>query len=151
MEEKRSSFSETDQADIVERVAQGQKMAEVCAMYRIKLNDFKRLVRKDTLFWQEILEAEKIAVRCRLDQIPTIIAENDPQTAKLYLDHAKFMATKLDRETFGEKMELNVNNKIDLSDVLTNMQERVARIPQAYLSTEIVESLEPSELEELLK
>jgi hypothetical protein len=144
-------LSMIEQDDVVERIAQGQKLSEIAALYRIKLNDFKRLASIDAPFQERINQAFQTAVECALEEIPEIIQREEPSKAKLLAEHARWMAAKRYREVYGEKIEMNVNNKIDLSDVLTDMQERVARIPTAYLTTDIVITDEQRELEELLK
>lgn len=146
------TFSLIEQDDIVERVAQGQKMAEIAALYRVKLNDFKRLAHLESPFYERIINAQKIAVETALEAIPGMIeSEEQFQRAKLKADHAWRMAAKRYPEVYGDRIDVNINNKIDLSDVLQTANERVARIPQAFLSTEIVIPAELTELEELLK
>ncbi len=54
--------------------------------------------------------------------------ELDPQRAKVRADYRKWVAGKLNRCKWGEKVEVTVNQKIDIGPILLEAQERMKSI-----------------------
>lgn len=112
-------LSSTDMDEIVVKIGQGVDISAICDEYSISRFFFHDWARRDTLFGQRVEQARKVAADIAVEQLKTLGDD------KLKSDNIKWVASKIDREKYGEKMEVNVNQTLDISGILAAANARL--------------------------
>lgn len=123
-------LSPTQLDTMMKDIAAGMLIKDILVKYHIDQASFSDLLRKDALFKKNFEEARKIAALAKAEQLETIADECasmlDIHIARLKSDNIKFLVSKHNRETYGDKQEVNINNTLDLSKILEAAKNRVA-------------------------
>lgn len=66
--------------------------------------------------------------------------EPDPQKARNRIDARKWVASKLQPQKFGDRLDLNVNQHVDLSGALAEAAKRLIplRDPEKYVESQVI-------------
>lgn len=89
----------------------------------------------------ENLYAQSQSARAELlaDEVIDIAdTESDPQRARNRIDARKWAASKLKPNKFGDRLDLNVNHTVDISEALKEARLRTNLIPQQHPNLEII-------------
>ena len=80
-------------------------------------------------FGNAYLLAQEEHVDALIDQAGEIVdTEQNPQLGKLKADHRRWIASRLCRNKWGDKLEVNHNHTLDVSPIISKALERLSNI-----------------------
>ncbi len=125
-----SKYSESIAEKILSRYADGETLSTICKD--------KNMPKRNTVYrWRqsypEFGEAYEMAIEehtdALIDQAGEIVdREVNPQLAKVRADHRKWLASRLNRSKYGDKLEVNHNHTIDIAQALLDATKRMKSI-----------------------
>lgn len=135
---RREYFLDEQQMNrILPEIADNVKIAVICDSYAITPYFLFKSFEKQPLFRQKFDEARRIAailsVETLNDDLDSCETPTDATIAKLKADNKRWRASKEARDIYGEKMELNVNQTLDISKVLNAADARIAPILHQHI------------------
>lgn len=115
------------------RYARGEKIKDIFADLKLQPGDFYALKSRDA----DLATAYSAAIEARtellMDETVTISDEDtNPHRARNRVQARQFLASRLNRKTFGDQVDVNVSGQIDLRAALSEARARVFR-PQRDL------------------
>lgn len=118
--------------EILDLVAQGEGIASICKKYGMSRYQYASYLQKDTLFSQKIKEAKKIYAESLVNGLIGItkgaIAPVDASCAKIESDNIKWLASKIDRENYGDTSRIDVHQTLDLAPIIAKAEQRLVPI-----------------------
>ena len=135
LEAKRSAklISDKQKEYIVREVATGRTAKSVAVELGFKHSLIFDTCEIDTVFRDRINRARVSGVDALVDDLQTV-AENEPdvQRARLQCDNIKWIASKLQPNKYGDRIDVNVTNSIDLNQAMIEARKRMMeKMPQA--------------------
>jgi|GEM_PF-1298020 len=125
-----SEYSEAVGAEIVARYASGSTITEIA-----KMDDMPGLSTiyrwKDCFadFREALIRARENHIEATVDAMQDIAdTERDPQRARNRIAVRQFRASKLRPETYGDRLDLNVNGTISVAAALAEARSRARPI-----------------------
>ncbi len=125
-----SKYSNKIAEEILSRYADGETLSKICKD--------KCMPRRNTVYrWRqsypEFAEAYQMAVEehtdALIDQAGEIAdSEPDAQRARVKVDFRKWLASKLNRQKFGDKLDVQHNHTLDISPALALAVKRMEAI-----------------------
>ena len=116
--------------EILMRFADGETLTSICSSENMpKRNTVYRWRSQYPEFGQAYLCAQEQHSDALIDKAGEIVDnEPDPQRAKIQADHRKWLAARLNRHKYGEKVEVHHKQIIDISGVLDDARQRVTNL-----------------------
>lgn len=101
-------MSDDDLRLALEMIAEGQLVANVCATFGLSRNYFSERACRDKDFGEQLRFAKAVSAEARLERIEEALWDSDltDQRAAAIAQHYRWLAGKLDRQTFGDKLEV---------------------------------------------
>lgn len=134
-------LSPTEIEEFLIAIADGQRLTPVLKHYRVSSYHFSQMLLGDSLFAQRYADAEKISTCKDIDALDAIanncLTTTEVAVAKLKSDNLKWRASKLNREKFGDRTQLDVNQTIDLRSVLAAAKQRI--VPVQHIEQPVIE------------
>jgi hypothetical protein len=94
-----------------------------------KRNTVYRWRRSYPEFGEAYLLAQEEHVDALVDEAGEIVdTEQNPQLGKVRADHRRWLASKLCRDKYGDKIELNHKHTIDIAPALQKALKRMASV-----------------------
>lgn len=119
--------------EVPARYAKGEKIIDIFAALGIKSGDFYELKSRCPELATKYDAAREARTELLMDETITISDEDkDSSRARNRIQARQFLASKLNRKTFGEQVDVNVSGQIDLRAALSEARARVFR-PQRDL------------------
>ncbi len=125
-----SKYTELIAGKILSRFANGETLSKIC--------EGKNMPERNTVYrWRrsypEFGEAYEIAIEehtdALIDEAGQIVdTELNPQRAKVRADHRRWLASRLNRNKYGDKIDVNHNVSIDIAPLLLAANKRLAAI-----------------------
>lgn len=140
----------TEIEQILILVADGNKIVDICKQFHISTSHFNGFLLADSHFRLKFDQAREIHADILVDSLLTIadncITPADASAARIKSDNIKYIASKRYREQYGEKIEMNVHQTLDLSDVLRAANARVVPMldQQQNQITQPIETIDES-------
>ena len=76
-----------------------------------------------------------------IDEAGQIVdTEQNPQLAKVRADHRKWLASRLNRQKYGDKLDVQYNHTIDIAPVISKALERLSNIGVGIPQTKLIEA-----------
>jgi hypothetical protein len=96
----------------LELISAGMLVSTVCKKFGLSRNYFSSRAVRDREFGERLREAKEISAEARLDRIEDALWNSDisDQRANAIATHYRWLAGKLDRKTFGEKVDVDVRS-----------------------------------------
>lgn len=118
--------------EILVKIGNGEAISAICREYGITPYHYQKYLKSDSLFQSKLETAQQISAECKVDELIALAdgieSAADAAIARVKSENIKWLATKQYREKYGEKMEVNVHQTLDLSKVLAAASARVAPI-----------------------
>ena len=122
-----SKYSETIAEKILSRYADGETLSKICKD--------KKMPKRNTVYrWRssypEFGDAYQLAqdqhTDALIDEAGEIVdTEQNPQLAKVRADHRRWLASKLNRARYGDKLDVQHNHMLDIAPALLEAQKRL--------------------------
>lgn len=122
-------LSVKDKAKALDLALEGKGLKDIALAIGITYKQFWEYRLKDTLFETELRRARAEALEYMvdsLDKIPEDIA--DVQRARLKSDNIKWIASKRKPEVYGDRLDINVKQEVDIGAALLEARSR-AQLP----------------------
>ncbi len=142
-----SKYSELIAGKILSRYADGEALSKICKD--------KNMPKRNTVYrWRrsypEFGEAYQMAIEehtdALVDQAGEIVdTEQNPQLGKVRADHRRWLASKLNRSKYGDKLDIQHNVTIDIAPALLAANKRLQSMGVGNLIDASVEQLEEAD------
>jgi hypothetical protein len=120
---------------VIEEVSGGSTLIAALEKHNIKANRFFKVINSDPLREGKYLRAQHSRSELMVDEIIIIAdTEPDPNRARVRTDVRKWVASKLQPSKFGDRIDLNINQTVDVGAALTEARRRA--LPQRSLDDE---------------
>ena len=129
--ERKRLLSAEEKEDFAIKISEGAKLSTLLNKYAITPLDYMLLLEKDPLFSQKIEQARRIAIELLTDDLtesPVALFPAEAASYKLKAENVKWLASKRYREIYGEKMEVNMHQTLDITDALSAARARLAPV-----------------------
>ena len=125
-----SKYTELIAEEILSRYADGETLSKICKDDDMpKRNTVYRWRLSYPDFGKAYLDALEQHIDALVDEAGQIVdTELNPQRAKVRADHRRWLASRLCRGKYGDKLEVNHNVSIDMAPVLLEAAERMKSI-----------------------
>lgn len=118
--------SKSIQITILSNLYNGEILADVLAVQRINPGALAFYREKDISFDAAIRKAQATQIDAKVDSLIHIADHyDDPRMASVISENIKWIAERRYREIYGARMDMNVNQVIDIQDVLSMAKKRV--------------------------
>lgn len=137
-----SKYSESIAEEILSRYADGETLSKICKDKRMpKRNTVYRWRSSYPDFGEAYLQAQEEHVDALVDEAGEIVdTELNPQLAKIRADHRRWMASKLHRQKYGDKLDVQHNHTLDIAPALALAVKRMEAIGVGYPETKLIEA-----------
>ena len=127
-----SKYNEKIALEIIKRFASGEKLTAICkadsmpsrqSVFRWKLEypEFNKA-------YAIAIESHTEALQDRLHDIVMSCDEKSFKSAKIKADYIQWFCSKLNRKTFGDKIDLQVSHVLDVSPALKKALDRLSSL-----------------------
>ncbi len=125
-----SKYNQSLAENILSRYADGETLTKIC--------EDDGMPKRNTIYrWRsdypEFGKAYQLALEQHVDALVDeachiVDTEPDPQRAKVRADHRRWLASRLNRNKYGDKIEIKKQETIDMTPILAAAQERMKKI-----------------------
>ncbi len=125
-----SKYTELIAEEILSRYADGETLSKICKDDDMpKRNTVYRWRLSYPDFGKAYLDALEQHIDALVDEAGQIVdTELNPQRAKVRADHRRWLASRLNRNKYGDKIELNHKHTIDIAPILLEAEKRMRSI-----------------------
>ncbi len=125
-----SKYSELIAEEILSRYADGETLTKICNDDDMpKRNTIYRWRSQYPEFGKAYLYAEEEHTDALIDEAGQIVdTELNPQLAKVRAEHRRWLASRLNRKKYGDKIELNHKHTLDIGPILEEASKRMAMV-----------------------
>ena len=113
---------------IIKRVLEGMPIKDAIKGYFAGTGDFYDCISSERELAVRFTRAMEMRAELLVDELVTIAdSDDDPQRVRNRLDVRKWIASKMLPKKYGERIDLNVTQTIDVSDALKEARARMIR------------------------
>ena len=140
-----SKYSEKIAEEILSRYAEGETLTRICKDKNMpKRNTVYRWRQSYSDFGEAYILAQEEHVDALVDQAGEIVdTEQNPQLGKLKADHRRWLASRLNRQKYGDKLDVQHNHVLDISPALALAAKRMKSIGVGTPEMKIIEAENP--------
>lgn len=119
----------TNAPAVIQLVAQGKTLASALASFNMLPQRFHEIISKERELAAAYARAQELRADLLADEVLEIAdnANLDPQRARNMIDARRWRAKTLNPKTYGERIDLNVTQTIDVLGTLTQARSRLLR------------------------
>jgi hypothetical protein len=123
--------------DIIESIFNGLSGMDAIKKHGMGRQHFYKLLEKYPQLASNYARAEKASADMIVDDI-LAIADSDvnPIKARNQIDARKWIASKRAPKKYGDRLDVNIEHAIDLTQAIEAASKRIA-LPNSYLNTEL--------------
>ncbi len=138
-----SKYNQSLGKEILSRYADGETLTKICKDDDMpKRNTVYRWRTQYPEFGKAYLLAQEEHVDALVDEACQIVdTELDAQRAKVRADHRRWLASRLNRNKYGDKIEVNQKQTLDIAPVLAAAMDRLALLKRPEPSLKEPESV----------
>jgi predicted transcriptional regulator len=139
------SLLSNDQKDfIVSEICAGKTVARVERELGLTVTTVHKVAEQDTSFRERIIRARITGTDALVDTLHTVADdEPDVQRARLKSDNIKWVASRLNPQQYGDRINMDVRHSVDLDSAMLEARERIVnKMPQLVDITEEIEEAE---------
>ncbi|ASN73038.1 hypothetical protein R2B_p001 [Ralstonia phage DU_RP_II] len=113
---------------VIKRVLEGAPIKDAIKGYFAGTSDFYDCVSSERELSLRFTRAMEMRAELLVDELVTIAdSDEDPQRVRNRLDVRKWVASKLLPKKYGERIDLNVTQTIDIGEALREAKARIVR------------------------
>ena len=122
-----SKYSEKIAEKILSRYAEGETLSKICKDKKMpKRNTVYRWRSSYPAFGEAYLRSQEEHVDALIDEAGEIVdTEENPQRGKIRADHRRWLASRLNRSKYGDKLDIQHNHTLDIGPALLEAQKRL--------------------------
>lgn len=150
MPDEKITDSATEKAEkvrrVIARVVEGEWLKYACKSEGISKQEFHKVISSVRELHDLYARAKEIRADVMADEVVEIAdTETDPQTARNKMNARQWWTAKAAPKVYGERIDLNVTQTLDISATLAEAQQRrlrpVSDQPQA-IDVQVIEAIE---------
>lgn len=124
---ERLSLVAEDEQIIISMLHQGLTKKAICAELNISEHNMFKYLKQNPLFNKQYKEAAAVGYDALADSLLTINqTEPDVLRARVVSDNIKWLLARRKPETYGDKLEVNMNATVDIAGALAEARGRVS-------------------------
>ncbi len=125
-----SKYKQSLIEEILLRYADGESLSKICKdKHMPKRNTIYRWRSDHPEFGDAYLLAQEQHSDALIDEAGEIVdSEPDPQRARVRVDYRKWLASRLNRDKYGDKLDVRHNHVLDISPMLLEATKRMNSI-----------------------
>lgn len=113
---------------VLDRIAEGSTVTEACNEFGIDPRDLYRTKKAHPDLQTAFIEAQEVGAEAQADTLHNIHQRvRDPLMARVVSDNRKWLLSKRQVATYGDKLQVETPHNADLAVIL---REAIARIPR---------------------
>lgn len=123
---------------VIDLIREGWTLTKALKEKDLVLKTFHNAISSVRELFQDYVTARKAAADILVDELVEIADREglDPQRARNMLDTRKWIASKHNPQVYGERLEVNMNQSISISEALRDAR---ARVPTIYQDAELID------------
>ncbi len=139
-----SKYNQSLGEEILSRYSNGETLTQICKDDNMpKRNTVYRWRSDYPKFGEAYLLAQEQHVDALVDEVGHIVdTEQNPQLAKVRMDYRRWLAGKLNREKYGDKLEVSHNVSIDIAPALKAAMQRMESLKPQVLNAPVKQLVE---------
>lgn len=119
-----------EQAQFCTLIASGRTIEDACRLVGVTEYRYTKWLVEVPAFETALRRARAIIVEHRVDRMAHVArTEADVNRARLIIDTDKWLASKLVSKVYGDKLDVTVDHRIDISDALAAARARATLRP----------------------
>ena len=123
--------------EILSAIATGQLIKDIVVKVGININTLYLWTAKDPSFHSKITQARQFACDLLAEQLLTIPdTYDDVNKARLKCDSIKWYLSKIHSAQYGDRMELNINQVVSITDALSEARNRSREVFETAVISE---------------
>ena len=92
-------------------------------------------------FGNAYLLAQEEHIDALIDQAGDIVdSELNPQLARVKADHRRWLASRLNRQKYGDKLDVQHNHTLDITPIISKALERLSNISVGLPEMKLIEA-----------
>ncbi len=125
-----SKYKQSLIEEILLRYSNGESLTKICKdKHMPKRNTIYRWRLHYPEFGDAYLLAQEQHVDAVIDEAGIIVdSEPDPQRARVRVDYRKWLASRLNRDKYGDRLEVQHKHALDITPILLEAEERMKNI-----------------------
>jgi transposase-like protein len=137
-----SKYSKIIAEEILSRYADGETLSKICKDKSMpKRNTVYRWRQSYPEFGEAYLLAQEEHVDALVDEAGEIVdTELNPQRAKVRADQRKWLASRLNRQKYGDKLDVQHNHTLDIGPALALAVKRMKSIGVGTPEMKLIEA-----------
>jgi hypothetical protein len=140
-------MNEDDARKVIDKLYSGVTLTRALDGDGTKIRSFYKLIRKIPLLEQDYMRAQQAKAELQVDQIAEIAdTEPDPNRARVMIDARKWYASKMSPHKYGDRIDLNITQSIDISKALNDARSRVVLSTCYPINTDVTQRVDNKEI-----
>lgn len=128
-ETKKQYLTEEQKKLAIDMAAEGKSITQIVDALCVSNYAFMKMRQHDPLFEQSFEHARHEGLEHIADNLLVVADEyTDVQRARLKSDNAKWLLSKRKPKIYGDKIDVNINQTIDISGALSEAKQRALPI-----------------------
>lgn len=126
---------------------EGKTFAQIAEAIGVSVSTLDRARSDLTQFREELSRARDVGFEVRAESLLTLPTDDDLDVnrARLLSDNIKWYLARIKRETYGDKLDLNVNQQVDLVGIIGRVRQLQPMGNQApMLEAQVIDAIELS-------
>lgn len=121
-------LTESQKETAIKMAAEGKKLREIEEYLGVDAATFMRIKKRDPSFAVEISQARNEALEKLADDLITIVDDyQDTNKARVKSDNIKWVLSKRKSEIYGDRLDVNLTQTVDISGALADARARLSR------------------------
>ena len=137
-------ITEKEKEEIILRTIKGQTMVSICLALDIPRHAITYLKNKDPIFANKLKTSREEATHDKVESLSTICDDVTDligvNVARIKSDNIKWTAGKILPHEYGDKMQLDVNQRIDIGPALEAMHGRMISALEMRSTVKVLDS-----------
>ncbi len=115
-------------AAVIAEYAHGERLTDLFSKYDISASRFHHAITSDATIGADYVRAREIRADVLADEVTHIAdTDPDPQRAKNRMQARQWITSKLYPRTYGERLDVNVAQTVDISGAISDARRRALR------------------------
>lgn len=120
----------SDYQPVLDAIAEGMTVTEACGLHRVSPQAFYAAKRRHLDLQAAFAIAQEVGAEAQADTLFNIHQRvRDPLMARVVSDNRKWLLSKRQAATYGDKLQVETQHNADLAAIL---KEAIARIPRPH-------------------
>lgn len=124
-------ISKLDTEAAIVTASNGASLKEICRVLGCTVFSLHTLLNRYPTFAAQLKQAREIGFTVRAEGLRDLVHNDpfaDPNRMKVIVDTEKWLLSKLHPRVFGDRIDVNITEKVDVSEPMKQARERARRV-----------------------